>query len=90
MVSGKQVDPSAARELKQCHQPALPARIAVKIALRHLDRLMPGEQLNVAQAAAGLVRFSRRRSKRRLDTREGPPAAGAEPRQLKRVTPSSP
>lgn len=64
--------------------------IAVNIALRHLDRLMPGEQLNVAQAAAGLMRVSRRRSKRRFDTREGAPATWAEPRQLKRVTPSSP
>ena len=89
-MSGEPLDPSVARELKQCHQPALPARIAVNIALRHLDRLMPGEQLNVAQGAAGLMRISRRRSKRRFDTRDGAPATGAEPRQLKQVTPSSP
>jgi hypothetical protein len=36
------------------------------------------------------MRVSRRRSKRRFDTREGAPATWAEPRQLKRVTPSSP
>jgi len=45
VAGGEPLDPSVARELKQCHQPALPARIAVNIALRHLDRPMPGEQL---------------------------------------------
>ena len=44
---------------------------------------MPGEQLNVAQAAAGLMRISRRRSKRRFDTREGAPATGAEAQAIK-------
>jgi len=34
-----------ARGLEQRHQPPLPARVAVNIALRHLDRPMPGEQL---------------------------------------------
>ncbi len=50
-----------ARELEQRHQPPLPARVAVDIALRDLYRLVAGEQLNIAQAAAGLVRVSRRR-----------------------------
>ena len=58
-------------------------RLAVNIALRHLDRLMPGERLNVARAAAGLMRISRRRSKRRFDTREGAPATGAEAQAIK-------
>ena len=55
-----QVHATAQRSLKQRHQPTLPARVAVNIALRHLDRLVPGQQLHVAQAAAGLVRISRR------------------------------
>jgi hypothetical protein len=50
-----------ARELEQRHQPPLPARVAVDVALRDLYRLVTGQQLNVAQAAAGLVRVSRRR-----------------------------
>ncbi len=34
-----------AHQLEQRHQAALPAGVAVDIALRHLDRPMPGEQL---------------------------------------------
>jgi hypothetical protein len=47
--------------LEQRNQPPLPARVAVDVALGDLDRLVTGEQLNVAQAAAGPVRVSRRR-----------------------------
>ena len=52
---------AVARELEQRHQPPLLARVAVDIALRYLYRLVAGQQLHVAQAAAGLVRVSRRR-----------------------------
>ena len=47
--------------LEQRHQPPLPERVAVDVALGDLYRLVTGEQLNVAQAAAGLMRVSRRR-----------------------------
>ena len=48
----------SAHQLEQRHQAALPARVAVDIALRDLYRLVTGQQLHVAQAAAGLVRVS--------------------------------
>ena len=54
--------------LEQCHQPPLPARVAVDVALRDLDRLVAGEQLHVAQAAAGPMRVSRRGGNERPPT----------------------
>jgi hypothetical protein len=49
-----------ARELDRRDQPPLPGRVAVDIALGDLYRLVTGQQLNVAQAAASLARVSRR------------------------------
>ena len=42
----------ASRELKQRDQAPLPAGVAVNIALRHLYRLVPGQQLHVSPPAA--------------------------------------
>lgn len=42
-------------ESKQAHKPALTGCVAVDVALCGLDRLVAGEQLNVAQAAAGAM-----------------------------------
>jgi hypothetical protein len=50
-----------AQRLQQPNQPPLPVRVAVDVTFRRLDGRVPGEQLDVTQAASGAMDVAGRR-----------------------------